>query len=700
MADNLSAERGHYGTSASHSTVQAELSTRMEYEQQSVLQRLGPDAVDSRLVKLCAPALQTQLRADFTKLMNIANAAAKYAPEYLDQEHANEGGGGPDPLAHEKKSRRENEMYAPLKRIFDFIRNFQVDQCAPEQSIYARAFLRQSQVLVPDQYHTLGFPRFIPDFSLVPHDVWPPGANTQLWRDRAAFVEVKPSSQQHPYPATSGSPAPPLLTQVANYARLHLSARPFSVFSVSLLIFGCDFCVCIFDRGGGQLSPRFNMWRDIDVFIRVVRSMTRMLTDEELGRDPSVTPAPATTPPVPDGCFVVNPIGDDPRYWCTLDVPMWSSLSLFGRGTTVYRVREIDRNYCLRGPTMILKSTWRSSGRSSEARIYQAIQGTHPGLSKFIVGGDVMWGPGRPLPVTVHSLRGTSVGSGENTVVLHRIITESVGVPIWEYRNDEQLVSGFISALEAHKFLYDQGILHRDISAGNILLSAEPAPQGAAGFLTDLEFARIEDDNLEVRTTETVHPPTGYGRVPAKLNKTMTRTRISFITLRGAAITGTLQFMSRRILRALAKGDTNIATSVEDDVESFMWALSYAVLRNLIAREVGTPEEQKEVKTSFSNAFGATSAATVLRMRSALPTLDPFIAGLVLAHVSAPLLTFFADYQQVLAQQHLKIYNPTRQFSLDTDTAFNHDVFIPALQRVLKELREERRRAEKASSHA
>lgn len=42
-----------------------------------------------------------------------------------------------------------------------------------------------------------------------------------------------------------------------------------------------------------------------------------------------------------------------------------------------------------------------------------------------------------------------------------------------------------------HGKLWEQGILHRDISAGNILLAVGAAEEGKEGFITDLEFARL-----------------------------------------------------------------------------------------------------------------------------------------------------------------------------------------------------------------
>lgn len=55
-----------------------------------------------------------------------------------------------------------------------------------------------------------------------------------------------------------------------------------------------------------------------------------------------------------------------------------------------------------------------------------------------------------------------------------------------------------IRTLESH------GIVHRDISAGNVLLSVDPAP-GYEAFLTDFELAKIPPQPELVRT-DFAHP--------------------------------------------------------------------------------------------------------------------------------------------------------------------------------------------------
>lgn len=50
-----------------------------------------------------------------------------------------------------------------------------------------------------------------------------------------------------------------------------------------------------------------------------------------------------------------------------------------------------------------------------------------------------------------------------------------------------------------HQFLCQQGILHRDISPGNILLAGDAAAEpGGQGFIADLEYAQVGNDVLKL----------------------------------------------------------------------------------------------------------------------------------------------------------------------------------------------------------
>lgn len=163
-----------------------------------------------------------------------------------------------------------------------------------------------------------------------------------------------------------------------------MSARPFMLFCVGVVIFGTKICVEIFDRDGVTFSPIFDM-DDIETLIRVVRSLTCQLSIQELGLDPTVR--------VLDDQETMELTGQQNKYpsavvrcahrdWCTIGSPIWTSLSFLGRGTNVWHVREYvldnGQHPCLQDDVMIMKTAWRSSARTPESDIYRSIKNPYP----------------------------------------------------------------------------------------------------------------------------------------------------------------------------------------------------------------------------------------------------------------------------------------------------------------------------------
>ena len=318
--------------------------------------------------------------------------------------------------------------------------------------------------------HTIGYPHVDTDLVLVDSEAESDCAN---WRGGSAFVEVKMLKSQGPSGDEAKSNLEPIIVRAVGYARLLMSARPFMLFSVGLLIFGSGFCVARFYRGGVAFSPQLDILKDTKDFIRVVHALTCGLTDTELSQDPTVYELDRATTQRLTGIdnskltpsFIVGPLGEDAhqRSWCTIGDPLWSSFSLLGRGTMVWKVRRyVKKIGLLSGPASILKTTWRTNARSSEASIYEKVMGTHHGLARYIAGGDVR--DPRPdlrktkanLPhnwkqldvITVHHLRAEVFDAFAPNLVLHRLILKSVGRPLWEYSSDLELLKGMRAALE------------------------------------------------------------------------------------------------------------------------------------------------------------------------------------------------------------------------------------------------------------
>ncbi|KAI9474380.1 hypothetical protein BX667DRAFT_515796 [Coemansia mojavensis] len=83
--------------------------------------------------------------------------------------------------------------------------------------------------------------------------------------------------------------------------------------------------------------------------------------------------------------------------------------------------------------------------------------------------------------------------------VHRRIVTSPVGHDIKTVKNEEELIIVLAEAMHCHnRILNECGILHRDISTGNILVvRSDSAPSGVHGLLIDLDSAIQTDANLK-----------------------------------------------------------------------------------------------------------------------------------------------------------------------------------------------------------
>lgn len=149
------------------------------------------------------------------------------------------------------------------------------------------------------------------------------------------------------------------------------------------------------------------MWDDTAIFVKLVHRLCSDLAPVELGQDPTVRLLPRELKPpgaADTDMFINSPFGDAPRMWCTVGYPLWSSLSLLGRGTLVWRVIPFEKNQLIYTTEMVLKTAWRKPERTPEADIYKLL-GPHTGLARYVAGGDVRAPLYEYQPITVQWLR-------------------------------------------------------------------------------------------------------------------------------------------------------------------------------------------------------------------------------------------------------------------------------------------------------
>ena len=265
------------------------------------------------------------------------------------------------------------------------------------------------------------------------------------------MLQVKRHSEHGPNPA-DGTTLTPLVAQLADMARLHLAARPFMRFSVHLAVCGAIFNLAIFDRAGGVISKDYNINKNLNTFIRIIRRLGRDLDAYDLGLDRTVVPLHTL------GSWEHFPefrVKVGRSSYITQGLPLWQCSSLVGQGTFVWvAVLEVGGEESSKGSvkTFILKNAWRAHARLAESTVYKMLYSATTestssltnldGVAQFVEGGDI-YDPQQPLEaVKVSSHRkgfGKPVDKNDDPV-LHRLVLASHGRKLYEFDTFSQLM--------------------------------------------------------------------------------------------------------------------------------------------------------------------------------------------------------------------------------------------------------------------
>lgn len=399
-------------------------------------------------------------------------------------------------------------------------------------------------------------------------DEYPP--QVLRWRQCPAFIEVKSSPDDCPIPENPAN-VKMTLVQGADYARMILASRPFQLFAYGLFICGVRFSVGLFDRSGIVLSPNMDITIPADLrnFVHIIIRLLWEMSPVDLGADPTVQMLEGETYYQPEFPRFRVTMGDGSTPASTVKTvgpPLWLSYFLLGRGTSIWPALTHTNT------PVILKTAWHTPGRSAEATIYENIKEllaragvSYPrGIAKPSTGGDVTHDGDLLSVEALRNLVDLPLPPDNQVTnrVLHRVILQDYGKPLWQWTNVKELgltlrdvVQGKLHILNSqhclplttvavgHQTLYEQaGILHRDISAGNILIrvtakyeppkrlraqatirTVPPNDEDIGGFLTDFELAsfKLRDAGDEEAQT-TKKPGETISVCPSQLYHTLT----------------------------------------------------------------------------------------------------------------------------------------------------------------------------------
>ncbi|KIM31650.1 hypothetical protein M408DRAFT_236276 [Serendipita vermifera MAFF 305830] len=481
-----------------------------------------------------------------------------------------------------------------------------------------------------------------PDLILLDGDSNGKPPEKPLWRQISVILELKANPSNAP---TKPKPTSSLVVQCAEYARLHLALRPFQRFSIQFSLCRTRFTAWLIDREGVLISDTVDIATPtgVQTFIRALYQVTNTLATYDLGMDPTV--AIAGNGAMGDANIprfrISMPSGN---VYATIGTPVWQSSSLFGRGTTVWNVHEqlngTESALTHDNAPFILKSAYRSPERIGESSFYQALKGLEiSGLAAFKEGGDMTLLPTTeqigmkepriftPMATLTNKLhRNGLADSYKCDSIAHRLVLMSRGRRLNEYSSVLEVLNAVLESVNGHKSLYDHGILHRDISIGNVFIQADNTDTNAtAGFLADLDMAKVYD--------------------PTKLSQVNgIEQAMKLVRERGSGkVTGTAQFMAlplllktyllqdnqltpnppearkrerKRFVQETSKATTSTSILSEweiaarHDLESFIWVILFA----FCLREMNSKQNTRAVngrswylKERFLPIFGAVS---------------------------------------------------------------------------------------------
>ncbi|KAF7297628.1 Pkinase-fungal domain-containing protein [Mycena kentingensis (nom. inval.)] len=434
-----------------------------------------------------------------------------------------------------------------------------------------------------------------------------------IWELKFHLDAIDDKSEQ----IVDSKPARKALTQLAVNAR-HLLMDSGRCHAYVLAGFSFDRArIYRFDRGGWQVTKPFSWVEKPDVLVKFLYRFYRpgvAASSAIDGDDDTIEPAPEMAEKIfekicgatcDNGKFYANlfPTKEKLRGTCfrikaarrdetgkhilvnclTIGSPLSITDGLFSRATRVYRVVVEDDLYADGFPAIYaLKDGWRERCRRSELDSYdliaayckqEGIDMTARGMAQCYGSLDLserhLGSDGRPLwDATNH--RTSSMPIEDPHERLHtRLLLGPVGAELKRFTHPRQLVGALLNGIEHHKIAYEAGLLHRDVSEGNLMfiettIGTHATTAMPMAFLVDYDYAEFTPEGVENFNRLVAYE--GSGREPAVLREARKGMR---------HFTGTAPFVAIEILDT----ERNIPHAFYHDLESFYWLLVWMILR-------------------------------------------------------------------------------------------------------------------------
>ncbi|CAA7260739.1 unnamed protein product [Cyclocybe aegerita] len=424
---------------------------------------------------------------------------------------------------------KEPDMYHPLiKALEPFCKDITLVNTSAVEDKGTRALLHRSVK---------------PDISCYKSDEVPAGPDITCARSMLSYIELKNHEHDEPFGVASKDPiertsdgARDTRGQLATYANA-IQATQFRTHVLSVVINRSRCRFIHWTRSCAIVTEGFDYTSE-DWLAKFFWRLSHA-GDVARGLDTSVIPlntvseettrarrALGITDEVP--IFKISVTDDQTKktsYYIVSEPFTKNHVHPLGRGTRCFQAFD-----CQTKAIVLLKDTWRIEGYEKEGDIYREL---HKHGVSYIAGlvaaGDVGG--------VTNTCGKTSETSKHRVHVHYRLVLDTVGSHLTDFDSTHEMVTAVHCALIAHfEAVTKAGILHRDVSVGNIIIT------DSGGLLIDWELSK----------------------------------KLSLIGARVLERTGTWQFVSIRLHEGLGK----LIHRVGDDLESFLWVLVWVALRN------------------------------------------------------------------------------------------------------------------------
>ncbi|EUC60268.1 transposase family Tnp2 protein, partial [Rhizoctonia solani AG-3 Rhs1AP] len=350
----------------------------------------------------------------------------------------------------------ENDLYDPILNILNIIKHAVDHVHSPPPSPITGTPNEPPQLFIDS--HKSAIPSDLADTNQIKPDLVLFQDSHRHWENVRIPVEVKTSPGLH----KAG------MKQLSRYARATFAHQLHRRHLYGLLVCKTEATFVRYDRAGILYSKRMDIVKDGEAFTRAFASLL-MLDRIDEGYDPAFTFERDDAGRLvyyinlPESAFAKtsNKSTRTGRNGHTRRFKVMEILchrqSICGRATIVLRIREELDIEGQQPEEYALKMIWRDPERGSEGEI----------LGKVYVPTQ---GNEEPHIVHVDTTKCRPTSHIRPLRVYSYILVESIGIPLWQAESPRRLLTAVLDAILGYWGAFNLGIMHRDISDGNVLM--------------------------------------------------------------------------------------------------------------------------------------------------------------------------------------------------------------------------------------